>query len=190
MASSHDASTSNILITFNEPAMKLNFTQLNIFSLLLVSSLVSNCATSRQVPDYPYRNRPDVIIALNDYRTKNDLPPVYPNSDLALLAKKRAQHAWQYRDKNLADGHSYFNQDITEGNVRGLWFGENLYSGPPDSTNEEIINAWHNSYKHKMMMQRRTLHFCSAVETYDKSKIVVALICNDIRYKQMIQFNE
>ena len=170
--------------------MRLYFLHLKFSILLLVSSMVSSCTTSRQVPDYPYRNRPDVIIALNDYRSKNDLPPVYPNSDLALIAKKRAQHAWQYRDKNLADGHSYFNQDITEGNIRGLWFGENLYSGPPDSTSEEIINAWHTSYKHKMMMQRRTLHFCSAVETYDKSKIVVALICNDIVDKNMIKFDQ
>ena len=170
--------------------MKINFIYLRLIALLLVSLLASNCTTSRQVADHPYRNRPDVISALNDYRAKNDLTPVYPNSDLVLLAKKRAQHAWAYRDKNLAVGHSYFNQDVTEGNVYGLWFGENLYAGPPDSTGDEIVNAWHTSYKHKMMMQRRTLHFCSAVETYDKSKIVVALICNDIRDKTMIKFDQ
>ena len=170
--------------------MNFNFTYLRFFVLLLVSSLVSSCTTSRQVADHPHRNLPDVILALNDYRGKNGLSPVYPNSDLAFLAKKRAQHAWEYRHKNLADGHSYFNQDITESNVYGLWFGENLYAGPPDSTGEEIINAWHNSYKHKMMMQRRTLYFCSAAETYDISKIVVALICNDIRDKAMIKFDQ
>jgi uncharacterized protein YkwD len=170
--------------------MKNVFTYYRFFTTMLASLLATSCTTTRQVADHPYRNRPDVILALNDYRTKNKLPPVYPNSDLALLAKKRAQHAWEYRYKNLADGHSYFNQDISEGNFYGLWFGENLYSGPPDSTSEEIIDAWHGSYKHKMMMQRKTLHFCSATETYDTSKIVVALICNDIRDKTMIKFDQ
>jgi uncharacterized protein YkwD len=170
--------------------MKFNFTYLRFFALLLMSLPVSSCTTSRQVADHPYRNRPDVIITLNDYRAKNDLYAVYPNADLASLAKKRAQHAWEYRHKNLADGHSYFNQDVTESNIYGLWFGENLYAGPPDSTGEEIINAWHTSYKHKMMMQRKTLYACSAVEAYDKSKIVVALICNDIRDKAMIKFDQ
>lgn len=167
---------------------KGEFRKLKNISIAFISLQLASCATQRTVPDYPTKKRNDVIVSLNNYRITSNLSPVTFSPELDQIAKRRAQHAWQYRLSKLSDGHSYFNRDVTDSRISGQWFGENLYSVPSDSLAENIIKAWHESHSHKLMMLRKTLFYCSAVEAFDKAMIVVALICNDLQDGTLIKF--
>ncbi len=167
---------------------KREFGKLKYISTAFISLQLATCTAQRTLPDYPTKKRNDVIVSLNNYRIASNLSPVTFSPELDQIAKRRAQHAWQYRFGKLSDGHSYFNRDVTDSRISGQWFGENLYSGPSDSLAENIINAWDQSHSHKLMMLRKTLFYCSAVEVFDQAMIVVALICNDLQDGTLIKF--
>lgn len=156
--------------------------------ILIICLFIASCASQRDISNYPTKLRTDVITALNDYRVSNNLPKITSNAELDDFAKRRAQHAWEFRKAKLSDGHSYFTQDVSDSRISGLWFGENLYSGPNDVSGASIVAAWDQSYTHKLLMNRKTLYYCSAAEAFDNDMIVVALICNDLQDKSLIRY--
>jgi len=161
-----------------------SFSMMLIVVMMIMTLLLAGCSSAPS--GMPTRNRSDVVAALNTYRIGHGLQGVTTNPRLDLLADERAQHAWRYRNGNLADGHSGFNSAVDRSGVPGAWFGENLYAGPFQPTAKETVNAWHASEPHKKMMQRRTTDECGAAETYDGKKSVVALLCVDKRVKDWL----
>jgi uncharacterized protein YkwD len=154
--------------------------------IVLVMILIMLSACSSLPPDLPTRNRSDIVAELNQYRIARGLTGVTTNPKLDALANERARHAWQYRNGNLAKGHSGFGAAIDRISPPGLWFGENLYAGPHTPTARGAVQAWHDSDGHRRMMIRPTTDDCSAAETFDEKKSVVALICSDRKKGDML----
>ena len=148
-----------------------------IIVLLMILIMLTACGTVQ--PELPTRSRSDIVAELNRYRIDRGLSAVTTNPRLGILSEKRSQHAWQYRFKDLAKAHNNFQHDIDRVHPAGMWFGENLYSGPYTPTAKGAIQAWHDSDGHRRMMNRPTTDDCNAAETYDGVKSVVALICAD-----------
>lgn len=148
-----------------------------IIVLIMILIMLTACGTVQ--PETPTRMRSDIVAELNRYRIDRGLAAVTTNPRLDQLADRRAQHAWPYRSGDLAKGHSRFKNHIDTIRPPGLWFGENLYAGPYTPTARHAIQAWHDSYRHQLIMNRPTTDECSAVEAYDGKRSVVALICAD-----------
>ncbi len=148
-----------------------------IIVLLMILIMLTACGTVQ--PEQPTRMRSDIVAELNRYRIDRGLPAVTTNPRLDELAQQRAQQAWPYRYKNLAKGHDNFQRDINRVRPSGLWFGENLLAAPFTPTPKGAIQAWHDSDGHRRMMNRLTTDDCSAAETYDGQRSIIALICAD-----------
>jgi uncharacterized protein YkwD len=124
------------------------------------------------------KGRPDVIHEVNLIRRKYGLLPVMETPFLDSFSQKRAQEAWPYRYKNLADGHKGFYQAAKTIKLRpNTWLGENLYTGPIMATGREIAVAWFRSPSHRDVLLHQEAVSCSASEVMDYRQVVVALNC-------------
>lgn len=147
-----------------------------MFTLILGLALgVSACATPLPA-DVMTRIRPDILAALNEARSKANLPSVGSDHRLEVVARARAAKAWLNRD-NLKAAHSGFAATIEASGFPGRWTGEAYWAGPTSDSAAEIIAYLLNSPPHRAILMSSRANVCAAASSSNKRDISVAIDC-------------
>ena len=146
------------------------------FTLVLALALgLSACATALPA-DVVTRSRPDILAALNEARSKANLPAVGSDSRLDAVARTRAPKAWVNRD-NLKAAHSGFGASIDASGFPGCWTGEAYWAGPTSDSPAEIIAYLLKSPPHRAILMSSRANVCAAASSSNKRDMTVAIDC-------------
>ncbi len=135
----------------------------------------SACATPLP-PEVVTQNRPDIIAALNEARSKAGIATVKADSRLESVARQRAPKAWLNRD-NLRAAHSGFGSAVEGSGFPGKWTGEAYWAGPPSDSAAAIIAYLLASPPHRAILMGPRATVCAAASSANKRDMTVAIAC-------------
>ncbi|MBU3730910.1 MAG: CAP domain-containing protein [Beijerinckiaceae bacterium] len=154
--------------------MKIFF---NCAVVALVLTTVA-CATPLP-PEVSTRNRPDILTALNEARSKAGIAAVKADSRLDAVARQRAPKAWLNRD-NLRAAHSGFGAAVEGSGFPGRWTGEAYWAGPPSDSPSAIIAYLLASPPHRAILMSPRANVCAAASSADRRDMTVAIACGHL----------
>ena len=142
------------------------------FALVLATSA---CATPLP-PEVATQNRPDILAALNEARSKAGIAAVKPDSRLDAVTRQRAPKAWLNRD-NLRAAHSGFGAAIEGSGFPSHWTGEAYWAGPPSDSPAAIIAYLLASPPHRAILMAPRATVCAAASSANRRDMTVAIAC-------------